>query len=141
MSAASGSATPRPNTPPLSPHLQIWGWTVTMAASITHRATGIALYAGTVLLAIWAVALGLGDAAFGPVAALFASPLGVLVLGGYAWALFFHLMNGVKHLYQDTGRGLRYETAKGTAWFIYAASLTLAAITIFAGLSARGGAA
>ena len=132
-------ATP-PNARPLSPHLQIWGWTVTMASSITHRATGIALYTGTILLALWTAALAAGVETFAPIGGLLTSPFGIFVLAGYTWALLYHLMNGIRHLYWDTGRGLNYGTAKKTAWFIFIASFILAAIIVFAGVSARGAA-
>ncbi len=123
---------------PLSPHLQIWGWTVTMASSITHRATGAALYSGTVLLAIWAFFMAQGPADFYPLGGFLTSPVGIVILGGYAWALIYHAMNGVRHLYWDSGRGLNYETAKRTAWFIFIASFLAAAIVVWSGIAARG---
>ncbi len=123
---------------PLSPHLQIWRWTPTMAASITHRATGVALYAGTILLVIWVFAASRGAAFFAPVGDLLASPFGVLILFGYVWALLFHGLNGLRHLYWDMGRGLSVQSAKLTAWYAYAASLILAIIIAAAGVSARG---
>lgn len=124
---------------PLSPHLQIWRWTPAMAASITHRATGIALYSGTVLLAVWVFAAALGAEAFRPVGALLASPVGIVVLSGYAWALLFHAFNGLRHLYWDQGRGLDVRSAKSTAIAIFAASFGLAAVLIAAGLMNRAG--
>lgn len=123
---------------PLSPHLQIWAWTVTMAASITHRATGIALYGGAILLAIWFFAAALGPEAFAPVNAVAGSPFGLIVLFGFTWALLFHALNGLRHLYWDTGRGLAKETARMTAWLVYAASLLLTIAIFAAALSAKG---
>ena len=122
---------------PLSPHLQIWRFTVTMAASITHRGTGIALYSGTLLLAVWAVTVSIGIDAFRPVGAFLTSPFGIFLLFGYCWALLFHLMNGLRHLYWDSGRGLAPKTATMTAWLIYGASLVLAIVLLLAGLAAR----
>jgi succinate dehydrogenase / fumarate reductase cytochrome b subunit len=122
---------------PLSPHLQIWRWTPTMAASITHRATGVALYAGTILLALWAVAAAQGAAFYQPVGAFLASPLGVLFLFGYVWALMFHAFNGLRHLYWDMGHGLDVKTAAMTAWFTYAASIIVAIVVVAAGVAAR----
>ena len=49
-----------PRTPPLSPHLQIWRWHITMAASILHRVTGVGLYLGALIAAAWAVSLAAG---------------------------------------------------------------------------------
>ena len=123
---------------PLSPHLQIWRWTPTMAASITHRATGLALYSGTILLAVWAFAASRGETFFAPVGAFLASPFGVLILFGYAWALLFHSFNGLRHLYWDMGRGLGVTTTRMTAWYAFAASILLAVVIVAAGVSARG---
>ncbi len=124
---------------PLSPHLQIWRWTPTMAASITHRATGVALYAGTLLLAVWSFALAAGAQVFAPVGALLASPFGIMVLSGYAWALLFHAFNGLRHLYWDQGRGLDVKSARATAIAAYAASIGLAGVLVAAGLFNRAG--
>ncbi|MEL7488543.1 MAG: succinate dehydrogenase, cytochrome b556 subunit, partial [Pseudomonadota bacterium] len=110
---------------PLSPHLQIWRFTVTMASSITHRGTGVALYSGTLLLATWAFAISLGPASFYPIGGFMTSPFGIAILAGYTWALLFHAMNGIRHLYWDSGRGLNYQTARRTAWFVYIASFVL----------------
>lgn len=123
---------------PLSPHLQIWRWTVVMAASITHRATGIALYAGAILTAVWFVALAMGPEAYAPIGAIVGSPFGTFVLFGFAWSLLFHLFNGLRHLYWDSGRGFAPKTAKMTAWLAYAASFILAVMIFVLVLSERG---
>ena len=109
-----------------------------MAASIVHRATGVALYSGTVFLAVWAFAASQGPVFFGPFGAFLSSPFGVLILFGYAWALLFHTLNGLRHLYWDMGRGLDVKTARRTAWGVFAASLFLAIVVVAAGLSGRG---
>jgi len=136
---ASDPAPAKSMSRPLSPHLGIWRWTATMAASITHRATGLALYAGTILLAAWAFAASRGEAFFAPVGAFLASPFGTLILFGYAFALLFHSINGLRHLYWDMGRGLGVKTARMTAWYAFAASILLAVAIVAAGVSARGG--
>lgn len=110
-----------------------------MAASITHRATGVALYAGTLLLAVWSFALAAGAQVFAPVGALLASPFGIMVLSGYAWALLFHAFNGLRHLYWDQGRGLDVKSARATAIAAYAASIGLAGVLVAAGLFNRAG--
>lgn len=126
---------------PLSPHLQVWRFTPTMAASITHRGTGIILYGGSILLALWLVCLAVFPEAFQNIAhPIAASWFGTIVVCGYVWALCFHLMNGLRHLYWDTGRGLAPKTATMTALMIYGGSVLLAAIVLIAGFSARGGA-
>ncbi len=91
---------------PLSPHLQIYSWSWTMAMSVAHRITGSALYAGTVLLTIWLVALASGPSAYASVAWFFGSPIGYLVLFGYTWILMHHMLGGVRHLIWDFGFGM-----------------------------------
>lgn len=127
-----------PSARPLSPHLQIWRFTVTMAASITHRGTGAVLYGGTILLAYWLAALALHGEGFGPAAAFANSLLGRVVIAGYVWSLSFHLMNGLRHLYWDAGRGLAPKTAAMTAWLVYAAAIVLTAVILWAGLAGGG---
>jgi succinate dehydrogenase / fumarate reductase cytochrome b subunit len=100
---------PAPIARPLSPHLQVYRWTWTMAMSVAHRITGSALYGGTLLLAIWLVALASGPQAYANVQWLYGSLLGRLVFFGYTWVLLHHMLGGIRHLIWDTGRG--YELA------------------------------
>lgn len=103
------------NTPmqrPLSPHIQIYRWTLTMMLSILHRATGIALYAGTALLAWWLLAAASGPEAYAGVQAVSAAWYGKLVLFGYSWALFHHMFGGLRHFIWDTGRGFELRTVE-----------------------------
>ncbi|MFW5834369.1 MAG: succinate dehydrogenase, cytochrome b556 subunit, partial [Pseudomonadota bacterium] len=82
---------------PLSPHLQIYRWPLTMALSIGHRISGAALAVGLVLLTVWLVALATGPEAFAVVDGIVRSWFGLLVLFGYTVFLFLHLANGVRH--------------------------------------------
>lgn len=112
---------------PLSPHMQIYKWTPTMAASIAHRATGVALYGGTLLLAIYLLAAA-GDAqSFAVASAIYGSFLGQLVMFGYTFALLLHLFGGLRHAVWDAGKGFdavsRDKLATGS--FIAAAVLTV----------------
>ena len=76
---------------PLSPHLQVWRWHVTMAASIATRATAVALYVGVLIIAGWALALASGPDAYAAYAGLLGSPLGLVVLFGLTVSIFYHL--------------------------------------------------
>src|ERR1700761_5220191 len=105
-----------PQDRPMSPHLQVWRWHVTMATSILHRATGIALYVGALVIVGWVVALASGAEAFGTYRALLGSPLGLLVLFGLTVAFLYHLANGVRHLFWDSGKGFEPKTADMTGW-------------------------
>ena len=115
---------------PLSPHLQIYRWPVTMATSIAHRATGIALSAGTFLLAWWLMAAAAGADAYHVFAVSAAHPLGQIVLFGLLWSLAFHLFNGIRHLAWDIGLGFEVSTANRSGVIVVVLSL-LATIAIF----------
>ena len=92
---------------PLSPHLQTYRVTLTMALSIIHRATGIALYFGTLLLAWWLIAAASGPGAYANVQAFTGSFIGRLIVFGYTWALMHHMLSGVRHLVWDLGYGFK----------------------------------
>ena len=91
---------------PLSPHLQIYSPMLTMIMSIMHRITGIALYAGTLLLAWYLIALAMGPDAFEAVTWFLDSIIGKVVLLGFTWSLFHHLLGGVRHFLWDAGYGM-----------------------------------
>jgi succinate dehydrogenase / fumarate reductase cytochrome b subunit len=91
---------------PRSPHLQIYRPTLTMMMSIAHRITGIALYGGTLLLAWFLIAASSGPGPFAAASAAVSSIPGKLVLFGFTWALFHHLLGGVRHIIWDAGHGL-----------------------------------
>lgn len=104
--AANDTASAKPETRrPLSPHLQIYAWSWTMAMSVAHRATGLALYGGTLLLAAWLVAAASGKGGFDGAQWLAASWFGLLVLLGYTYALFHHMIGGLRHFVWDAGLG------------------------------------
>jgi succinate dehydrogenase / fumarate reductase, cytochrome b subunit len=100
--AAPKSARPRP----LSPHLSVYRLTLTMAMSIAHRITGAALYAGTLLLAWFLIAASMDASAFAGVSGFLSSFIGRLILFGFSWSLFHHMLGGVRHFIWDAGYGL-----------------------------------
>jgi succinate dehydrogenase / fumarate reductase cytochrome b subunit len=123
---AKTAARPRP----LSPHVQIYRWPVTMATSIAHRATGLALAAGTLLVAWWLIAAASGQAEYDTFSAVAKSPLGLIVLFGFVWSLAFHLLNGIRHLAWDLGYGFQVPTANRTGVLVVTLSL-FSAIGVF----------
>lgn len=96
--------------------MQVYRWTLTMALSIVHRATGIALYVGTLLLAWWLVAAASGPAAYGHVQAFTGSIIGRLIVFGYTWALMHHMLSGVRHLVWDLGYGFKANEREALTW-------------------------
>ena len=113
---------------PLSPHLSVYRWPITMTLSILHRATGIAMSIGLVVLAAWLVAAASSAADYAQVTDLLSTLVGRLLLIGWSFAFFFHLGNGIRHLVWDTGRGLEKHQANASAWFVLLFSLALTAV-------------
>jgi len=114
---------------PLSPHLQIYRLPLVAILSITHRLTGVALAVGTILLAFW-----LGGGAYSPdayvrVSAFLGSWFGYLLLFGWSVALYYHLCNGIRHLFWDVGRGFELVEAHRTGYMVLAATVSLTAAT------------
>jgi len=93
-------------TRPLSPHLQVYRPQMTSVMSILHRAAGVVLTTGTLIMAAWLVSLALGKEAYDVVVMVIGHPLGQFVLFGYSAALIYHALNGVRHLGWDLGFGL-----------------------------------
>jgi succinate dehydrogenase / fumarate reductase, cytochrome b subunit len=122
----------------MSPHLQIWRWHVTMAASIATRATGVALYVGLLIVAGWALALALGASAYATYMSVLASPIGLLVLFGITVSIFYHLAAGLRHLAFDSGKGFLPATANATAWAAFAFGIVAAVAVFAAGFLIKG---
>ncbi|PWK92937.1 succinate dehydrogenase, cytochrome b556 subunit [Fulvimonas soli] len=125
---------------PLSPHLQIYKWQVQMVTSILHRATGIALSVGT-LLVLWGVfSLASGEDSYNRFKACIGSPVGMVLLLGWTWSLFYHLCNGIRHLFQDGGMGYAIPQFVRSSWLSIVGSIVLT-LVVWAYVLSSGGAA
>jgi succinate dehydrogenase / fumarate reductase cytochrome b subunit len=122
---------------PLSPHLTIYKPVITMTMSIAHRITGVALYVGVLLLALYFFGLALGPGAFGAVSWLVDSWLGRILVLLFSWALFHHLLGGVRHALWDRGLYLdaagRFSLARATLGGGVALTVLLWAVAALAG--------
>ncbi|ABS63053.1 Succinate dehydrogenase cytochrome b556 subunit [Parvibaculum lavamentivorans DS-1] len=123
---------------PLSPHLQIYRVTITMAMSIIHRFTGMGLYAGTALVAWWLVAAATGPEAYATFQAVAGSWIGQLVLFGFTWALLHHLFGGLRYLLWDAIVATSPRSADIISWAATIAALLATVAVWFAALSMRG---
>jgi succinate dehydrogenase / fumarate reductase cytochrome b subunit len=103
---------------PLSPHLSIYRWPITMTLSILHRVTGVAMSVGLIVLCAWLISAAAGAADYERVVSLLSTMIGKLMLIGFSFAFFFHLANGVRHLVWDLGYGFEKHQANASAWFV-----------------------
>lgn len=110
---------------PLSPHLTIYRWPITMVLSIIHRITGVALSVGLVALVAWLAVIAYDFIPYDPVLAFMRSLPGRVVLFGFSFAFFFHLSNGIRHLIWDTGRLFEKRQVDMSAWFVLLASVSM----------------
>ncbi|HAB77087.1 succinate dehydrogenase, cytochrome b556 subunit [Planktomarina temperata] len=115
---------------PLSPHLTIYRPQMTSISSIFVRITGNALLAATLLLIAWLLAASTSAAAFEWVQCVITSWFGDLVFLLSLWALWYHMLGGLRHLIWDTGRGLELKTAERMGWMMIIGSLLLTAFTV-----------
>jgi succinate dehydrogenase / fumarate reductase cytochrome b subunit len=125
---------------PISPHLQVYRWQVQMVSSIMHRATGVALSVGTLLVVSGLVKLAAGEDSFNQFKSIIGSPLGMLLLLGWSWSLFYHLCNGIRHLFQDAGAGYEISQFVRSSWLSVAGSIVLT-VLVWAYVLTAGGAA
>lgn len=122
------------NERPLSPHLQIYKPQLTSALSILHRLTGVALGFGTLLLVWWLAAAAAGPEAFATAQGFIGSWLGLLLLFGWSVALFYHLCNGIRHLFWDAGYGFELPQAYASGWAVVIATGVLTLLAWVVGL-------
>ena len=125
---------------PLSPHLQIYKPQLTAALSIAHRASGVFLVIGTLLLVYWVTSLAQGQASYEQAQAFFGSGFGRLILFPWVFALFYHLCNGIRHLFWDMGSGFEITTVYASGKLVVVAAAVLTLIAFGMAYAMRGGA-
>ncbi len=113
---------------PLSPHLSIYRWPITMLLSILHRMTGVAMALGLIVLAAWLTNAAAGPEQYQYFRVLMGSPIGIVLLIGWTLAFFVHLGNGIRHLVWDTGRGFERSQANASAWAVLIVAAVLTAV-------------
>ena len=135
---AATDVAPKPARPrPLSPHLGIYRLTLTMVMSGLHRITGMALYAGVLLLAWFLIATSMDATAFAAASGFLNSIFGRLVLFGFSWSLFHHMLGGIRHFVWDAGYGMDDPEREWLATGTLVGGLVLTAIVWAIGLAVR----
>lgn len=126
------TSTTRADTRPLSPHVQIWRWHITMAASIAHRVTGCALYFGSFLITAWIVALATSAGWYDVIETIISAWYGQIILFLWAVAVLYHFANGIRHMLWDGPQiGFAPKTASMVSVFNFLFAI-LGAAAIFA---------
>ena len=115
---------------PLSPHMTIYRLPLTAKLSILHRITGMGMIPGAVLVVWWFVAGAYSPQYFATADWLLTSWVGLLVMTGSLWALWYHFANGIRHLIWDTGRALDIPTAEKLGWACIFGSVVLTILTV-----------
>lgn len=113
---------------PLSPHLQVYRPQLTSVLSISHRLTGVLLSLGMIVVVLWLLALAAGPDAFSRVNAVLASVPGLIMLAVWTFSLFYHLLNGIRHLLWDAGWLLDLRGAYASGWIVVIGAIALTVI-------------
>ena len=119
---------------PLSPHLQVYSWQITMVMSILHRATGVALTVGAFGLAWWLVSMASGGETAARAMACVSSPIGMVLVFGFSLALVYHFLNGIRHLLWDAGRGYDIPSVYKSGYTVVVLTVVLTAAIWFLAL-------
>jgi succinate dehydrogenase / fumarate reductase cytochrome b subunit len=125
----------RPVHRPLSPHLQVYRPQLTSVLSILHRATGIALSLGALYLAVWVVYASASPKTYALFQAFNTSILGRVFLAGWLFCMFYHLCNGIRHLFWDAGYGFELKDAYLSGWIVVGVSAVATLVSWIVGLS------
>jgi len=120
---------------PLSPHLQVYRLPLTALLSITHRITGVGLTVGTLLLSYWLTSAAYGPDAYANATAFIGSWFGYLCLLGFSVCLFYHLCNGIRHLFWDAGKYFEIPETARINWVVIIATVVLTAVAWFVALT------
>lgn len=128
MSDAKMSSLSLEQRRPLSPHLEVYKPLLTMMMSITHRITGMALYAGALLVVWFVLALAAGPSAFHTVSVVYGSWIGQIILFLFTWAFFQHLLGGVRHFVWDAGFGMDHPQREWLAQMSAIGGISLAVL-------------
>jgi len=122
---------------PLSPHLQVYRWLITSTLSILHRLTGVALSIGLAVVAVWLIILAYYPEQYEQFLGFISSPFGKIIMGGWAFALYYHLFNGIRHLFWDIGKGFDLKNVTRLGYLVLLLTAICGGYTIMCALEIR----
>ncbi|MDH3747226.1 MAG: succinate dehydrogenase, cytochrome b556 subunit [Gammaproteobacteria bacterium] len=113
---------------PLSPHLSVYRWPITMTLSILHRITGVGLSVGLIVFAAWLIQAAAGPEQYQYFRVAMSHPIGIALLIAWTFAFFLHLGNGIRHLVWDVGYGFEKSQANASAYIVLVMAIVLTAL-------------
>jgi len=120
---------------PLSPHATLYSWQITNTLSILHRFTGLYLSLGAFVLVWWLMSLAGGSAAYEGALSLLDTLVFKLLALGWVFCFFYHLANGIRHLFWDVGLGFEPVQIRASGWLVVAfsavATIAYALLAVF----------
>lgn len=126
-------STKNKNQRPLSPHIGIYKRQITSILSISHRMSGFALYIGAILLAWWIIANVYGCVSC--INPLITSDIGKIFLILWSFALFYHMLNGIRHLFWDMGKGFEIKTVNRTGILVVIVAVIMTVLSWYSGMN------
>lgn len=123
---------------PTSPHVTIYSWLISNTLSIFHRLTGLGLAVGTLLFVVWIFSAAYHPVFYYDLQEFMSSIIGLVLLFGWTLAFFYHLCNGIRHLFWDMGKGLDLETAKCSGIAVIISAVVLTGVSWWAVLCGQG---
>ena len=127
-----------PTNRPVSPHLQIYKPQLTSVLSFLHRISGVILAFGAILVAVWLSSIAYNQELFEAIFAFLSGVLGRTFLFAWTLTLFYHLCNGVRHLFWDSGRGFELKQVYLSGWAAIFATIVLTVLVWTVGYTACG---
>jgi succinate dehydrogenase / fumarate reductase cytochrome b subunit len=115
---------------PLSPHMEIYRREINMMTSIVNRITGVGMALAGFLIVWWLIAAATSESYYNYINGLLTSWIGLLILVGSLWALWFHFLGGLRHLWMDFGYGYDIETVNKSGWVLVIGSVVLTALSL-----------
>ena len=113
---------------PLSPHLTVYRWQITNTLSILHRLSGLVLFLSAFDFAIWLGAIALGGETYEGVRHFFSTNILLIIWALVSLSFFYHLLNGIRHLVWDIGKGFEASQVKLTGLLVVFLSLIITAL-------------
>jgi len=118
---------------PLSPHIQIYSWNISLLISISHRITGVINIIALTLVCVWITLLLFGETNYEYIKFFFNSFFGKFIIVGITWSFSFQTLGEIRHLIWDLGYGFELKTSKISGGLVIFGSIILTVLIFLIG--------